>query len=94
MSKKKISTEIWQHFLPFSGGWIYLYDINTIGYIISVLGYFKMILNKSPKDEIPFHGGLDTSTKCSIFPKRKTYLAKAKHSSFYFAILTNLIVAK
>ena len=59
-----------------------------------MLGHFKIILNNCPKREILFHRGLGTSTKCRIFPKLKTYLAKAKHSSFSFTILTNLIVAK
>ena len=62
-----------------------------IGYIISMLGHFKIIFNKCPKKEITFHRGLGTITKCRIFPKLKTYLTKAKHSSFSFTILTNLI---
>ena len=44
-----------QHFLSFSGGCIYLNDVNTIGYIISVLGDFKIISNKCLKKEITFH---------------------------------------
>ena len=59
-----------------------------------MLGHFKIILNKCPKREILFHRGLGTSTKCRMFPKLKTYLTKAEHSSFSFTILINLIVAK
>ena len=51
-------------------------------------------LKDCPKKEITFHRGLGTSTKCRTFPILKTYLTKAKHTSFSFTILTNLIVAK
>ena len=72
-----------QRFLSFSGGWIYLYDVDTIGYI-SVLGHFKIISNKCPNKEITFHRGLGTSTKCRVFSKTKDIFNKDQAQFVFF----------
>ena len=72
-----------QHFLSFPGGLIYLYDVNTVGYIISVLRHFKIILNKCPKKKSLSIGNL-ALVQNAVYSRTKDIFNKGQAQYVFF----------